>query len=100
MLECAAPIDIPAEELIDLGCGKDEVKEGFENETFVFQRGTGCKRCNDTGYKGRVALYEVLELNDDIRELVLQGASTAEFKEAGYSKRYGYDSSSRFEQAG
>ena len=48
----------------------------------MFQRGTGCKRCNDTGYKGRVALYEVLELNDDIRELVLQGASTAELKDA------------------
>jgi len=80
--ECAAPIEVTAEELIDLGMSKEEVKEGLENETYVFQKGTGCKRCNDTGYKGRVALYEVLELNDAIRDLVLQGASTAELKEA------------------
>ena len=58
-----------------------DVKEGIESETFVFKKGTGCKRCNDTGYKGRVALYEVLEMDDDMRDLVLQGASTAELKE-------------------
>jgi type IV pilus assembly protein PilB len=80
--ECAAPIEVTAEELIDLGMSKEEVKEGLENDTFIFQRGTGCKRCNDTGYKGRVALYEVLELDDNIRELVLQGASTTELKQA------------------
>ena len=79
--ECAAPIEITPEELVELGMTKEEVKEGFESETFIFQKGTGCKRCNDTGYKGRVALYEVLELGDEIRELVLQGASTVELKE-------------------
>ena len=56
-------------------------ERGIESETFVFKKGTGCKRCNDTGYKGRVALYEVLEMDDDMRDLVLQGASTAELKE-------------------
>ena len=43
--------------------------------------GTGCKVCNDTGYKGRVALYEVMPFKDRLREIVLQGGSTAEVKD-------------------
>jgi type IV pilus assembly protein PilB len=42
----------------------------------------GCKTCNNTGYKGRVALYEVMRFNEDLKEMVLQGASTAELKVA------------------
>ena len=45
------------------------------------QRGRGCNECSDTGYKGRVALYEVLAMNDELKELVLNGASTAELKQ-------------------
>jgi type IV pilus assembly protein PilB len=45
-------------------------------------KGAGCKTCNDSGYKGRVALYEVLRLGDTMRELVIQGASPAELKVA------------------
>ena len=43
-------------------------------------RGTGCSTCNGTGYKGRVALYEVMPMWDELKELVLQGASAAELK--------------------
>ena len=43
-------------------------------------KGRGCSRCSDTGFKGRVALYEVMEVNDDLREFVLNGASAAELK--------------------
>ena len=43
-------------------------------------RGRGCRTCNDRGYKGRVALYEVMMLSEELKELVLQGASTAELK--------------------
>ena len=43
-------------------------------------RGTGCKLCNGSGYKGRVALYEVMPFTDPLKELVLQGASAAELK--------------------
>ena len=46
-----------------------------------FKKGTGCSKCNNTGYKGRVALYEVLEMTDGLRDAVLNGASTAELKE-------------------
>jgi type IV pilus assembly protein PilB len=44
------------------------------------KRGRGCKTCGDTGYRGRVALYEVMVLSDPLKDLVLQGASTAELK--------------------
>ena len=43
-------------------------------------RGRGCRTCNDRGYKGRVALYEVMVLGEEIKEMVLQGGSTAEIK--------------------
>jgi type IV pilus assembly protein PilB len=49
-------------------------------------RGRGCATCNGTGYKGRVALYEVMRFADELKEMVLQGASTAELK-AGAIKR-------------
>ncbi|HEY0250964.1 MAG TPA: type II secretion system protein GspE, partial [Kofleriaceae bacterium] len=43
-------------------------------------KGRGCQVCNNTGYKGRVALYEVMPFTDPLKELVLQGASAAELK--------------------
>ena len=43
-------------------------------------RGKGCSICNNTGYKGRVALYEVMPFTDELKELVLQGGSAAEIK--------------------
>ena len=44
-------------------------------------KGAGCKTCNDSGYKGRIALYEVMPFTDELKELVLQGASSAEIKQ-------------------
>jgi type IV pilus assembly protein PilB len=44
--------------------------------------GKGCATCGGTGYKGRVAIYEVMRFGESLRELVLQGASTAELKSA------------------
>jgi len=45
-----------------------------------FFEGAGCVECNNTGYKGRTGLYEVMEVDDEIRELVLVGASAVELK--------------------
>jgi type IV pilus assembly protein PilB len=45
-------------------------------------KGTGCRTCNDTGYKGRVALYEVMRFSESLKDMVLQGGSTAELKAA------------------
>ena len=46
----------------------------------TIMKGRGCNTCNNTGYKGRVALYEVMPFTDPLKELVLQGASAAEIK--------------------
>ena len=44
-------------------------------ESLLFYRGKGCKKCNKEGYRGRIGLYEVLEVTHDISELILKGAS-------------------------
>jgi type IV pilus assembly protein PilB len=59
------------------------VKVGFSEEdanTIKVFKGKGCPACNNSGYKGRVALYEVMTLSDELKELVLEGASTDELK--------------------
>ena len=56
---------------------------GFSAEdakTVVPKKGNGCDKCNNTGYKGRVGLYEVMEITDELRELVLVGASGLELR--------------------
>jgi type IV pilus assembly protein PilB len=59
------------------------VHAGFTPEEaakVVPQKGSGCERCNNSGYKGRVGLYEVMEITDEIRELILVGASALELR--------------------
>jgi type IV pilus assembly protein PilB len=51
-----------------------------ESKSVVPKRGKGCDRCNGTGYKGRVGLYEVMEITEELRELILVGASALELK--------------------
>jgi type IV pilus assembly protein PilB len=59
------------------------VEAGFsdaESRTLKLFRGRGCERCSNTGYKGRIALYEVMEVEDEIREMILSGASSYELR--------------------
>jgi len=59
------------------------LKLGFPEESFdslKIYEAQGCAECNQTGYRGRVALYEVMPIKDEIRELILTGASTNEIK--------------------
>jgi len=49
----------------------------------VFYYGKGCSKCNGTGYRGRVALFEIMVFNDEIRDLIMNQASTALLREAG-----------------
>ena len=61
------------------------IKVGFPEEeakTIKCFRGKGCSVCNNSGYKGRVALYEVMPISDEVRELILEGASANEIKKA------------------
>jgi type IV pilus assembly protein PilB len=56
---------------------------GFSSEeakTIKTFKGKGCSTCNNTGYKGRIGLYEVMEITDEIRELILIGASALELR--------------------
>ena len=70
-------MEVPPQALIDVGFEPDEAK----NATIF--KGQGCTTCNNTGYKGRLGLYEVLECTDEIRQMILEGASAMEIKKAG-----------------
>lgn len=72
--ECRFEEESPPELLLDMGVREEEIG------TFACYRGKGCPVCNDTGYRGRIALYEVMPMHEQLRELVLMGASTAELK--------------------
>ena len=69
-----AELDIPQQALLDAGFSPEEVK------TTRVYHGKGCATCNGTGYKGRAGLYEVMEITDELRELILVGASALELK--------------------
>ncbi|MBI4705327.1 MAG: type IV-A pilus assembly ATPase PilB [Deltaproteobacteria bacterium] len=75
--ECAQPHRFDERVLLDLGCSEEQLAEQGE-----CRLGKGCKTCNGSGYKGRVAMYEVMRFSENLREMVLQGASTAELKAA------------------
>jgi type IV pilus assembly protein PilB len=72
--ECKTKVDLPPQALIEAGFTPEESRK-----VEVF-KGSGCSNCNNTGYKGRAGLYEVMEVDDDIRELILVGASATELK--------------------
>ena len=71
---CKEENKTPVQALLDAGYTPDEAKE------VKVMKGKGCDKCNSSGYKGRVGLYEVLEVNDELRELILVGASALELK--------------------
>ena len=72
--DCAEPVEVPPQALIEEGYTPEQAK------TVKIMKGKGCATCNKTGYKGRTGLYEVMEVDDEIRELVLVGASALELK--------------------
>ncbi len=72
--ECRAEIKTPLQALVNAGFSQEEAKN---IQTF---KGEGCKTCNGTGYKGRVGMYEVMQISEDIQELILVGASAREIR--------------------
>ena len=72
--QCKEDHPTPPEAMTNAGFTADESK------TVMPKRGKGCERCNGTGYKGRVGLYEVMEITEELRELILVGASALELK--------------------
>jgi type IV pilus assembly protein PilB len=72
--DCKVENPTPVEALMEVGFSAEDAKA---TKTY---KGKGCTTCNNTGYKGRVGLYEVMEITDDIRELILIGASSLELR--------------------
>lgn len=72
---CRIPVEVSPDVLINIGVDPAEVAAGFP--TFS---GKGCPNCNQTGYKGRLAIYEIMAMHEVLKELVLRGASTDELK--------------------
>jgi type IV pilus assembly protein PilB len=71
---CKEPHPLPAAAMVQAGFSPEDAA------TVVSFKGVGCDRCNQTGYKGRVGLYEVMEIGEELRELILVGASGLELR--------------------
>jgi type IV pilus assembly protein PilB len=71
---CKTVDDVPSKTLIDIGFEPDDIG------SFEVFKGKGCGTCNGTGYKGRIGLYEVMEITEGIRDLVMVGATAVEIK--------------------
>ena len=80
--ECKEPDNISEDALISAGIPEGEIGK------FVIYKGKGCPTCNDTGYKGRVGIYQVMPMVEELKEMVLSGANTAEIKQE--SMRLGF----------
>jgi type IV pilus assembly protein PilB len=78
---CREEIIPGADVLADLEMTSDQL-EGKK-----FYRGKGCERCNRTGYKGRLGIYELLIMNDEMRDMIMRNASTEELRNA--ARRHG-----------
>ncbi len=72
--DCKEDVKVPVQTLLDIGVNPDVASQ------MKTMQGKGCATCSNTGYKGRVALYEVMVMKDELKEFVLNGASTAELK--------------------
>jgi type IV pilus assembly protein PilB len=66
--------EVGADQLIEAGLAPDGARQ------VVPVKGRGCRTCSETGFKGRVAVYEVMELKEELKEFVLNGASALELK--------------------
>ncbi len=71
---CKEPIEVPAEALLDAGIPKDKIG------TFSCYRGKGCPYCNNTGYKGRISVFEIMPYYEELKSLTLKRASGFELK--------------------
>jgi type IV pilus assembly protein PilB len=74
--DCKTAIKLEPSVLEEIGFNPEQVAKA------QLMKGAGCRTCNGSGYKGRVALYEIMRFNDSLKEMVLQGSSTAELKAA------------------
>jgi type IV pilus assembly protein PilB len=72
--KCRVKQDVPINSLVDMGFSEEEAKN------VTVYKPKGCGQCNNTGYKGRIALFEVMQISDEIRDLILTKAHSREIK--------------------
>jgi type IV pilus assembly protein PilB len=72
--KCREEVEPPLEVLYELGMEKSDIKDQ------KFYRGKGCDNCNNTGYKGRIGLFELMIMNDEMREMILRNVTTDELR--------------------
>jgi type IV pilus assembly protein PilB len=74
--DCKETQELNPQALVEIGMSPEEA------ESTVGYKGAGCEKCSDTGYKGRIAIYEVMPFGEDLKELILEGGSSGELKRA------------------
>jgi len=77
---CKKPAKVPVQTLIDVGFAPEEAKS-----IQIFEP-NGCEKCSSTGYKGRLGLFEVMEIDEELREQIMVGASTSELRQKAKEK--------------
>jgi type IV pilus assembly protein PilB len=75
--KCKSAFEPTESQLMELGLTPEDVKGK------KFHYGRGCGKCNNTGYKGRTGIFEIMVFNDELRELVMNQASTNALRAAG-----------------
>ena len=76
---CRQETEVSKEILVDLGIDPESVADK------KFYRGAGCEKCNNTGYKGRVGLFEFMIMNDDLRDMIMNNCTTDELRDKAES---------------
>lgn len=71
---CGKPVEVDGKAMMEVGIDPEDAAE------YSFSTGAGCAQCNYTGYRGRVALYEVMPLSGVLKELILRGATAGEIR--------------------
>ncbi len=72
---CKEEINIPSKALLNIGFSEEDAA------TVKIYKGKGCPKCNNTGYKGRIALYEVMQVSPAVRDMILSGESVANIRQ-------------------
>ncbi|MEK7612206.1 MAG: GspE/PulE family protein [Patescibacteria group bacterium] len=81
--DCRAERQLKPEEIVSL---KGTVPDKYLNRDQTFVVGVGCKKCEGTGYKGRIGIHEVLQITEPIRKLIMQRATAAEIRRAAIAE--------------
>jgi type IV pilus assembly protein PilB len=77
---CKKPVRQPDQLLVESGLSLDQYRD------FVFYEGEGCLDCNGTGFRGRTAIHELLDLSDRIREMIVEKRPSSEIKRAAHEE--------------